>query len=59
MNLVTTIDGRPMRKSTRSGAGNDCVHLPVDGSPNAIGDSKSGQALAVPNHDLVRWLKRL
>lgn len=40
-------DGKTFRKSSRSGAGNDCVYLPAAGILNQVADSKSGAVLSV------------
>lgn len=58
--LISTRYGRRMainwaqqgfRKSSRSGAGNDCVYL--NGDRSRVADSKSDRVLAVPAAALV------
>jgi hypothetical protein len=41
---VSDLEGAVWRKSSRSGAGNDCVELVVGGSGAAVRDSKAPEA---------------
>ena len=41
---VSELTGAPWRKSSRSGAGNDCVELVVAGVGAAVRDSKNPEA---------------
>jgi hypothetical protein len=56
--LTREFDGRPCRKASASGAGNDCVFLPADGRLDMVADSKTGQTLAVPAAQLVALARR-
>jgi hypothetical protein len=58
MELTRTVQGRPFRKSTFSGAQNDCVFLPSSGPLNAVHDSKSGLTLGLPASALVAFARR-
>lgn len=58
MNLTREFGGRVFRKSTRSGAGNDCVFLPKTDPLDAVADSKSGVVLALPARQLVALAQR-
>jgi len=53
MELTLEFDGDTFRKSTFSGAQNDCLYLPEAGDPNRVGDSKSGQVLRASRSQLV------
>lgn len=57
-NLHRAFNGRPFRKSRKSGVGNDCLYLPDDGILDAVADSKTGQTLAVPAAQLVALARR-
>ena len=49
---------RSYRKSTFSGAGNDCVYVPSDGRLDAVADSKSGDVLRVDARALLALVRR-
>lgn len=49
-------DSRGFRKSSFSGAGNDCIYL--DGALRRVADSKSGILLSLPAAALVSLAKR-
>ena len=49
-------NGIAYRKSTRSGAGNDCAYVRAD--LRAVWDSKADRELSAPMADLVEWLRK-
>lgn len=53
MELTRTVQNRTFRKSTYSGAQNDCVFLPATGPLDSVHDSKSGVTLRLPARQLV------
>jgi hypothetical protein len=56
--LHREFEGRPCRKASASGSGNDCVYLPTDGRLDMVADSKTGATLAVPAAQLVALARR-
>lgn len=55
MNLNRTFEGRTFRKSTYSGAGNDCVFVPS--ALDAVADSKNGVVLRGDARALVAFAR--
>lgn len=56
--LRREFDGRPCRKASASGGGNDCVYLPEDGTLDIVADSKTGRTLAAPADQLLALARR-
>lgn len=59
MNLIKTFEGEQFRKSTFSGAGNDCLYLPENGNPHRVADSKSGHVLRASRSQLLDLARRV